>query len=144
MTATALVNNKLFIVGKLTPELLYFCWKKLKKYSPNQNNLATVNYSIPISKRWFKTVPSLIVQGKFSYEKAKFKHKPESFFKLKHYKSSLQVKFRILETAFLYLVKPYFLNYFLFKKTTANLSECLCLIFVSLKYFCSFLNRLLS
>lgn len=125
------MDNKVFLVGNLTPELLYFCWKKLKTYSRNNNAIPT-DYCSPISKKWFKTVPFLIAQGKFSYTRTKYNSKTLSLFRLKTTKSSIQVKNRVLENAFLFLIRPYFLNYFLFKKRTNILSECLCLIFCNI------------
>lgn len=119
------VVNKTSLVCNFTPELLFFTWKRLKTFNSN-------DFCIPIPSIWFKKVAALVRSGKFNY--AKLRNRGSSFSKYKKKKQSLQVKSRIVEQAFIFLVLPFFRNYFLFKNFK-NFTEYLTKVFANLFVF---------
>lgn len=115
--------NTTSLIYKFTPELLFFTWKRLRIFGSSE---ISNDFCIPIPSIWFKKVSSLIRSGRFKY--AALKNRSLNLLKYKKKKHYLQVKARIIEQAFIFIVRPCFQNYFLFKSSN-NLKEYLTRVF---------------
>lgn len=108
----------------ITEDLLIVCWKILKdSCSDFSFNYLKIQ---PISKLWFRKASSLISRGCFSYNDDKY-----IVFNAKS-KLFSQIKFRIIELAFFFLLKSLFENKF--NKNTCTLAEYLRLYIKSCRY----------
>lgn len=114
------------LLDKVSSELLFFCWKDLRRDS----NLLLLNntfvyekstYFIPLS--WFFKVSKLIKLGYLDYSKYLCTPKLDSelFFNKKVFKK--YIKGLIIQRAFLFVLKPYFLMYRGYY--SFNLTHCL-------------------
>lgn len=88
-----LERGSIFFQKIFTPNLLFFCSKYLKN-----NRFYSMYKFKPISNFWLKRTCFLILKEKFSY---KLSGKSSSFKKF---------KIRIIELAFLYILRPFFSN----------------------------------
>lgn len=91
-----------------TPNLLFFCCKYLRS-----NELFSRYKFKPISKFWLKRICFLITKGKFSYD---LSSKFSSFKKF---------KIRIIEFAFLFVLRPFFSQKSLLNSYKFQLTEWL-------------------
>jgi hypothetical protein len=86
----------------ISPELLFYSWTDLKF---NFKVFFNVDFNRklfePISKKWFLKTSSLIRNGKFIYEKTNFSPRL-------NLSSLSNLKFKIIENAFLKLLEPCF------------------------------------
>jgi hypothetical protein len=103
----------------ITPDLLFYSWNDIKANNKFVFDLTKKGISEPISKSWFKKAALFIQKGNYNYENTSMA-RLDKFYSQKNF---LQVlKNKILENAFLLILKPSFREYF-FKDF--NLTECL-------------------
>lgn len=116
-----LSSNNSVLSNFFTLEFLIFSCNDLKNNSKMQLEFRNYKFYYPISRFWFERTSFLIRSGSFSYKNFsvlkvknidRFRNFSISFFKAK-----------IIENAFLLLIRPYFFNSFFFK--SFNLTECL-------------------
>nr|YP_010700262.1 putative group II intron reverse transcriptase/maturase mat2 [Euglena undulata]WCH63461.1 putative group II intron reverse transcriptase/maturase mat2 [Euglena undulata] len=103
----------------ITLDLLFYSWNDIKANNKFVFDLTKKGISEPISKSWFKKAALFIQKGNYNYENTSMA-RLDKFYSQKNF---LQVlKNKILENAFLLILKPSFREYF-FKDF--NLTECL-------------------
>lgn len=103
----------------LTSDFLVFSWNDLKKRTRTIADFSEKKAFKPISKVWFEKSSLLVRKGKFNYQK---------FSKIRTYnlKQEISISFckaKILEHAFLLIIRPYFINSSYFK--SFDLTQCL-------------------
>lgn len=112
----------------VTPDLLFYSWNDIKTNNKFIFDLTKRGILEPISKSWFKKVALLIQKGNYIYANNNF-IRSDNFYSQKNF---LQVlKNKILENAFLLILKPSFREYFL---KDFSLTECLRLSIKKLDY----------
>nr|P31916.3 RecName: Full=Maturase-like protein 2 [Euglena gracilis]CAC69146.1 maturase [Euglena gracilis] len=114
-------QSNLNLQKKVTSDLLYYSWLSLKcgwKYFFEIHNYCLFN---SISRSWFKRTSSLIKKGFFIYPTVPLKIK--NFFLSCTKKNFNLLKFKIVENAFLIIIK----NFFIYKiyVQSMNLIECI-------------------
>lgn len=106
-----------------TAEFLLFSWNDLKNNKQISISFREKVLFRPISALWFEKTALLLKNGKFSYKK--IKTIKINNYTLKNCNSFYKAK--IVENAFLLIVKPYFYNNFFFKNF--DLTQCLRIFF---------------
>lgn len=103
----------------ITSDLLFYSWNDLKVGNKFIFDLAKKGVLDPISKSWFKKAAIFIQKGNYIYANSNFVTS-DKFYSQKNF---LQVlKNKILENAFLLILKPFFREFFF---RDINLTKCL-------------------
>lgn len=103
------MHEKLNIKHLITSELLFYSWNTLKVQNKILCDLSKKGVLEPISKVWFKKVAYFIQEGHYNYIKGRFIKSDKFYSKTKF----LQLlKNKILENAFLIILKPHFREVF--------------------------------
>lgn len=109
--------------NSITSNLLYYSWINLKKDNDSLYNSTSAGYIEPISKHWFDKTSSLIRNGNFLYKSKKIPADSFTSFHLRRKITLKEVKNKVIDNAFLLLLKPYFFKNPDLKNIT--LTECL-------------------
>jgi hypothetical protein len=105
----------------ITREFLYYSWIDLKNKEKSFYSSSKVWVLEPLSKAWFEKTSFLIRRGDFIYNQKKISGFNKFFF-IRKKLSLRKVKNKIIENAFLILLKPYFSDSSFIKDL--NLTEC--------------------
>lgn len=110
----------LFFNKVFDKNVLFFSWNCLKK----QNKYLILPYKKvlgPITNNWFQKTSLLIKSGNYVY-------KNFNGFVINKYnfkKKTNNIKFKIIENAFVYILEPYFKNFFLKEVDNPRVYVCL-------------------
>lgn len=103
----------------ITSDLLFYSWNDLKTGNKFIFDLTIKGSLDPISKSWFDKAATFIQKGIYTYANGKFV-RSDKFYSQKNF---LQVlKNKILENAFLLILRPHFRDVFL---RDISLTKCL-------------------
>lgn len=115
-------NYNLNLLNFVTPEFLFFSWKQIKVKTKMHNMFFEKKFFYPPSRLWFIKTSLLIRKSNFYYSYLFTSTFVSSFLDNLFISSFINLKFLIIQNAFLILMKPFFYN---LGRNSYNLSKYL-------------------
>lgn len=114
--------SNLILKNSITSNLLYYSWINLKNNRDNVFDLTFKSNIEPLSKYWFEKTSFLIRSGNYLYSNKDNLLSSDRNVNFSNKISSSSVKDKIVENAFLILLKLFFSTSF--NSKNINLTEC--------------------